>query len=78
MDGEFRRQAAPGSATETVIRLADVRSFGRIDEGSSIDVAPILIVDPGGSGTFIYLAAALNIEGEPEIAATTLLGESGG
>ena len=73
--GEFRQQAAPGSATETVVRLAQVRSFGRIDNGSSIDAAPILIVDPGGSGTFIYLVAALNVDGRPEMAATTLLGD---
>ena len=73
--GEFRQQAAPGSATETVVRLAQVRSFGRIDNGSSIDAAPILIVDPGGSGTFIYLVAALNVDGHPEMAATTLLGD---
>ena len=73
--GEFRQQAAPGSATETVVRLAQVRSFGRIDNGSSIDAAPILTVDPGGSGTFIYLVAALNVDGHPEMAATTLLGD---
>ena len=73
--GEFRQQAAPGSATETVVRLAQVRSFGRIDNGSSIDAAPILIVDPGGSGTFIFLVAALNVDGHPEMAATTLLGD---
>ena len=73
--GEFRQQAAPGSATETVVRLAQVRSFGRIDSGSSIDAAPILTVDPGGSGTFIYLVAALNVDGHPEMAATTLLGD---
>ena len=74
-DGEFRQQAAPGSATQTVVRLAEIRSFGRIDNGSSIDAAPILIVDPGGSGTFIYLVAALNIDGQPEMAATILLGD---
>ena len=73
--GEFRQQAAPGSATQTVVRLAQVRSFGQIDNGNSIDAAPILIVDPGGSGTFIYLVAALNIDGQPEMAATTLLGD---
>ena len=73
--GEFRRQAAPGSAIQTVVRLAEIRSFGQIDNGSSIDAAPILIVDPGGSGTFIYLVAALNIDGQPEMAATTLLGD---
>ena len=74
-DGEFRQQATPGSATQTVVRLAEIRSFGRIDNGSSIDAAPILIVDPGGSGTFIFLVAALNIDGRPEMAATILLGD---
>ena len=74
-DGEFRQQATPGSATQTVVRLAEIRSFGRIDNGSSIDAAPILIVDPGGSGTFIFLVAALNIDGQPEMAATILLGD---
>ena len=32
-------------------------------------------MDPGGSGTFIYLVAALNVDGHPEMAATTLLGD---
>ncbi len=75
VDGIFSRQAAPGSATQTRVFLADIRSFGNIDEGSSVDAAPIMIADPGGSGTFIFLAAALNRDGKPEIVSTILLGD---
>ena len=52
--GEYREPAAPGSATETVIRLGDKRVFGKVHGRET--GAVVLVTDPGGSGTFRDLA----------------------
>ena len=52
--GEYRKPAAPGSASETVVKLSDKRVFGLINGRET--GAVILVTDPGGSGTFRDLA----------------------
>lgn len=54
VNGEYREQAAPGSATETVVKLTDKITVGKLDGKDA--AAVILITDPGGSGTFYDLA----------------------
>jgi len=54
VNGEYREQAAPGSATETVVKLTHHIAFGKLDGKDA--AAVILITDPGGSGTFYDLA----------------------
>lgn len=54
VNGEYREQAAPGSATETVVKLTDTITLGELDGKDA--AAVILITDPGGSGTFYDLA----------------------
>ncbi len=54
VNGEYRRPAAPGSATQTVVKLTDARAFGKL-EGKEAG-AVVLVTDPGGSGTFYDLA----------------------
>ena len=58
VDGEFREQAAPGSATEVVIRLGKW-SLGDIDGQGALDAAAVTVENPGGSGTFYYLHALI-------------------
>jgi len=53
-NGAYREPAAPGSATETVIRLGDKRVFGKVHGRET--GAVVLVTDPGGSGTFRDLA----------------------
>lgn len=53
-EGEFRTPAAPGSASEIVIRLSDKHAFATI-EGLPVGVV-ILISSTGGTGTFRELA----------------------
>ncbi|HXY53655.1 MAG TPA: META domain-containing protein [Nitrospirota bacterium] len=53
-NGEYRGPAAPGSATETVVRLTDPRAFGQVN-GKNI-AAIVLVTNPGGSGMFYDLA----------------------
>ena len=54
VNGEYRRPAAPGSATQTVVKLTDAKAFGKL-EGKEAG-AVVLVTDPGGSGTFYDLA----------------------
>jgi heat shock protein HslJ len=73
-NGEYRKPIVEGSATELVIRLANV-TFGDLDSDGVADAAVVLVTDPGGSGTFYDLAAILNRDGKPEHVATASLGD---
>lgn len=73
-DGEYREQAAPGSATETAVLLTEHVAYGTLSTGEPA-AAVILVADPGGSGTFYYLAVVTLQDGEPTNVATTLLGD---
>jgi heat shock protein HslJ len=53
-NGEYRGPSAPGSATETVVRLTDRRAFGPVNGKDA--AAIVLVTDPGGSGMFYDLA----------------------
>jgi heat shock protein HslJ len=51
---EHREPAAPGSASQTIIKLTDNIARGKVDGKEA--AAVILVTDPGGSGTFYDLA----------------------
>lgn len=72
-DGEFREPAAPGSATETVVRLTGHIAYGQLNGQDA--AAVVLVTDPGGSGTFYDLGVVVNQEGRPVNVATTTLGD---
>jgi len=74
-DGRFEEAAAPGSAMKTVILLGGERAFGDLDGDGTEDAAVTLTVDPGGSGTFVYLAAVLNENGTARPVASVFLGD---
>ena len=74
-DGEYREQAAPGSATETVVTLlTDHMAFGQLSDGQEA-AAVILITNPGGSGTFRDLAVVAQQGGKPANIAVSFLGD---
>lgn len=58
--GSAERPIAPGSATKIVTKLSDQKALGDVNGDSKPDVAVVLIHDPGGSGTFYYVAAVLS------------------
>jgi peptidoglycan/xylan/chitin deacetylase (PgdA/CDA1 family) len=74
-DGVYREKYLPDSATEMVISLADIHTFGDLNGDGVDDVLAILISYPGGSGTFFYLMAVLNQAGTPNPVATAFLGD---
>jgi heat shock protein HslJ len=73
VDGEYREQAAPGSATETVVQVTDHVAYG--DLNGQPAAAVVLVTDPGGSGTFYDLAVVVEQDGQPVNVATTSLGD---
>ena len=74
-DGIFEEPAAPGSATRTRIRLGDVHALGDINGDGAEDALVTLVVDPGGSGTFTYLALVIDDNGTARPLAAVLLGD---
>ncbi len=75
VDGVYREKYMPDSATEMVISLADIYTFGDLNGDGVDDVLVILISYPGGSGTFFYLTAVLNQGGTPNPVASAFLGD---
>src|SRR5436190_8654448 len=74
-DGTFEAEAAPGSASKVIVRLADVAAFGDLDGNLAPDAAVVLVSSGGGSGTFVELAAVRNERGAAQPVATVLLGD---
>ncbi len=74
-DGLFEETLVPGSATKTKISLGKEQTSGDLNGDGVQDAAVTLIVDPGGSGTFIYLAAVLNQDGAARPVASVFLGD---
>lgn len=60
VNGSAERSIVPGSATKLLTKLSDQQAVGDVNGDGKPDVAVVLIQDPGGSGTFYYLAAVLN------------------
>ena len=53
-NGEYREQAAPGSASAVVVKLGPFVSKGQVDNRDV--AAAVIVTDAGGSGTFSDLA----------------------
>jgi len=74
-DGTFEAEAAPGSASKVIVRLADIAAFGDLDGNLAPDAAVVLVSSGGGSGTFVELAAVRNEHGTAHPVSTVLLGD---
>ena len=74
-DGIYKEKIVPGSSTELMVTLSDKMAFGDLNGDGKEDAAVILVTDPGGSGTFLYLAAVINQNGSPNNVASQLLGD---
>ncbi|HSF04565.1 MAG TPA: hypothetical protein VLG10_02125 [Methylomirabilota bacterium] len=58
-DGRAEMAAAPGSATRSRLQVSGQPVFADLNGDGAHDAAVALIYDPGGSGTFFYVAAAV-------------------
>jgi len=63
IDGRCETESAPGSASKTITSVFGKPVYGNIDGKGDVDAALVLTFDPGGSGTFFYVAAALDVDG---------------
>ena len=75
VNGRAEREAAPGSATKVTTTLAGPRVSGDVDGDARPDTVVVLIYQPGGSGTFFYVAALLNATGGVTTTPAVLLGD---
>jgi len=75
VNGRAEREAAPGSATKVTTTLADQRVSGDVDGDGRLDTVVVLIYQPGGSGTFFYVAALLNAIGGVTTTPAVVLGD---
>jgi hypothetical protein len=73
--GRAERQAAPGSATRVETMVFGDPVYGDLDGDGTDDAALVLVHQPGGSGTFYYVAAALAFEGAYRGTNAVLLGD---
>jgi hypothetical protein len=74
-NGIYKEKIIPDSSTELVVTLSDKMAFGDLNGDGEEDAAVVLVTDPGGSGTFLYLAAVINQKGSPYNVASQLLGD---
>jgi hypothetical protein len=74
-NGRAEREAAPGSATKVVTSLTDRRASGDVDGDGRADAVVVLTHQPGGSGTFYYVAALLNTSAGVTATPAILLGD---
>jgi len=72
-NGEYREQAALGSASEIVIMLSDHATCGKLEGQDAIAV--VLVSSGGGSGSFYDLAVLVKTEGRSENVAIQSLGD---
>jgi hypothetical protein len=74
-NGVYLEPAAPGSVAEIAVRATSLHAFGDLDGDGATDAVIVLESDPGGSGVFFDLAAALNRGGQPLPLAAVALGD---
>jgi hypothetical protein len=73
--GREEREAASGSATMIITSVFGEPVYNDLDHDGDDDAALLLAHDPGGSGTFYYLAAAVNIGGAYKGTNALLIGD---
>lgn len=74
-NGRAVRPAAPGSATAIRTQVLGAPIYGDIDGDGDTDAVLFLVQDPGGSGTFYYVAAAHKVDGGYRGGAAILIGD---
>ena len=75
INGAYQGELSVGSSAELTVTLGEMIILGDLDGDGTEDAAVLLIVDPGGSGTFYYLAVVVDEDGKPRNVASALLGD---
>jgi hypothetical protein len=76
VDGRYEGEPfQEDGASRPMVIFIEPTAFGDLDGDGVADAAVLLVENSGGSGAFIYLAAVLNQDGEPNNQTTALLGD---
>jgi hypothetical protein len=75
INGHGETEATPGSATKIKTSVFGKPVYGDLDGDGKEDAALLLVYDPGGSGTFYYVAAAVKVNGAYRGTNGVLLGD---
>lgn len=75
LDGRSEIATTPHSAITKKTAVYGKTVYGDLNGDGNDDAAILLIHDPGGSGTFFYVAGALNIDGKFQGTNAVLLGD---
>ena len=75
VNGYSEMEMAPGSASKTITRIFGNEVTGDLNGDSMPDIAFLITQEPGGSGTFFYVASALKTESGWEAGNAILLGD---
>ena len=73
--GHAEAAAVPGSAVKGTTSVFGSPAYGNLNNDGIDDAALILVCEPGGSGTFYYVAAALKVNGAFRGTNAVLLGD---
>lgn len=74
-NGYFEATTAPGSASKIKASIISKPVYEDIDKDGDKDAVMFIVLEPGGSGTFYYVAAALKTEGGFYGTTAVLLGD---
>jgi heat shock protein HslJ len=75
-DGEYEGEPfVEGGASRPTVIFIEPHAFGDLNGDGLDDAAVLLVENSGGSGSFVYLAAVVNEDGQPVNVATELLGD---
>src|SRR6516162_2549498 len=65
----------PGAATRTITKIVGRPASGDLNGDGKADAAVVLMQNPGGSGNFYYIAAAVNVNGQAQGTNAIMLGD---
>ncbi|MGB3097482.1 MAG: Gmad2 immunoglobulin-like domain-containing protein [Candidatus Deferrimicrobiaceae bacterium] len=74
-NGRHETEAGPGSAAKVVTAVLGEPAVGDLEGDGDEDAVLFLVHDPGGSGTFYYIAASINEGGRYRGTDAVLLGD---
>ena len=75
VNGKAESSATPGSATKITTMIFGIPVNGNLNNDGNADAAVIIVQNPGGSGTFYYIAAAINTGNSAKGTNAILLGD---
>lgn len=74
-NGRAETMIVPGTSSKTITKLSAQPVYGDLDGNGDLDAVLLLVQQDGGSGSFFYLSAALNLNGSYQGTNAVFLGD---